>query len=35
MALRLMFITNNEEVAKAAEEVGVDWIFVDLEVAEG
>jgi 2-keto-3-deoxy-L-rhamnonate aldolase RhmA len=32
MALRLMFITNNEEVAKAAEEVGVDWIFLDLEI---
>ena len=35
MALRLMFITNNEEVAKAAEEVGVDWIFVISRSREG
>jgi hypothetical protein len=27
-----MYITNNPIVAKAAEESGVDWIFIDLEV---
>jgi len=26
-----MYITNHPEVAKIAEEAGVDWIFVDLE----
>ena len=31
MALKLMYITNLPEVAKIAEEVGVDRIFVDLE----
>lgn len=30
--LKLMYITNNVEVAKIAEESGVDRIFVDLEV---
>lgn len=29
--LNLMYITNNPEVAKIAEESGVDWIFVDME----
>ena len=32
MALKLMYITNNPIVAKAAEEAGIDWIFIDLEV---
>jgi hypothetical protein len=32
MSLKLMYITNNPIVAKAAEESGVDWIFIDLEV---
>lgn len=31
MALNLMYITNNPNVAKIAEEAGVDWIFVDME----
>lgn len=31
MALKLMYITNLPEVAKIAESVGVDRIFVDLE----
>lgn len=31
MALKLMYITNKPEVAKIAEEVGVDWIFIDME----
>ena len=31
MALKLMYITNLPEVAKIAEEMGVDRIFVDLE----
>ena len=26
-----MYITNNPQVAKIAEEAGVDWIFVDME----
>lgn len=26
-----MYITNNPEIAKIAEEAGVDWIFVDME----
>lgn len=29
--LNLMYITNNPEVAKIAEESGVNWIFVDME----
>ena len=29
--LRLMLITNNPEVAKIADDVGVDWVFIDLE----
>ncbi len=31
MALKLMYITNNPDVAKIAEESGVDRIFVDME----
>ena len=31
MKLRLMYITNKPAVAKIAEEVGVDWIFLDME----
>lgn len=31
MPLKLMYITNNPDVAKIAEESGVDWIFVDME----
>lgn len=29
--LKLMYITNNPEVARIAEDCGVDWIFVDME----
>src|SRR5699024_11088309 len=32
MTLKLMYITNNPEIAKIAEKSGVEWIFVDLEV---
>lgn len=32
MPLKLMYITNNEKIAKVAEDSGVDWIFVDLEI---
>jgi 2-keto-3-deoxy-L-rhamnonate aldolase RhmA len=31
MAMTLMYITNKTEVARIAEQSGVDWIFVDLE----
>lgn len=31
MSLKLMYITNNTDVAKIAESVGVDRIFVDME----
>lgn len=31
MVLNLMYITNNEKVAKIAENSGVNWIFIDLE----
>lgn len=31
MALKLMYITNDPEVAKIAEDAGVDRIFVDME----
>lgn len=31
MSLKLMYITNNEDVAQIAENAGVDRIFVDLE----
>lgn len=29
--IKLMYITNIPEVARIAEEVGVDWIFLDME----
>ncbi|MFP7299083.1 aldolase/citrate lyase family protein [Neobacillus niacini] len=32
MTLKLMYITNQEEIAKVAENSGVDWIFIDLEI---
>jgi 2-keto-3-deoxy-L-rhamnonate aldolase RhmA len=32
MALKLMYITNNEDIARIAEDSGVDWIFIDLEI---
>ncbi|NMA49679.1 MAG: aldolase [Tissierellia bacterium] len=32
MGLKLMYITNKENVAKIAEDSGVDWIFIDLEI---
>lgn len=32
MALKLMYITNNVEIAKIAEKSDVDWIFIDLEI---
>jgi 2-keto-3-deoxy-L-rhamnonate aldolase RhmA len=32
MALKLMYITNKENIAKIAENNGVDWIFIDLEI---
>ena len=32
MALKLMYITNNADIAKIAEKSGVDWIFIDLEI---
>lgn len=32
MSLTLMYITNNPEIAIIAENSGVDWIFVDLEI---
>lgn len=31
MSLNLMYITNKPAVAKIAEDVGVDWIFIDME----
>ncbi len=31
MSLKLMYITNNPVVAKAAELSDIDWIFIDLE----
>lgn len=30
--LKLMYITNDKKIAKIAEDSGVDWIFIDLEV---
>lgn len=30
--MKLMYITNNPDVAKIAEDNGVDWIFIDLEI---
>nr|WP_123608920.1 aldolase/citrate lyase family protein [Mobilisporobacter senegalensis] len=32
MSLKLMYITNDEAIAKIAENSGVDWIFIDLEI---
>ncbi|WP_214700002.1 MULTISPECIES: aldolase/citrate lyase family protein [unclassified Exiguobacterium] len=32
MSLTLMYITNQPEVARVAEQNGVDWIFIDLEI---
>ncbi|MGD1816174.1 MAG: aldolase/citrate lyase family protein [Pleomorphochaeta sp.] len=32
MPLKLMYITNDEKIAKIAENSGVDWIFIDLEI---
>lgn len=29
--LKLMYITNKPAVARIAEEVGIDWIFIDME----
>lgn len=29
--LNLMYITKNPEIARIAEETGIDWIFVDME----
>lgn len=31
MAIKLMYITNKPSVAKIAEDVGIDWIFLDME----
>jgi hypothetical protein len=30
--LKLMYITNEPEIAKIVEDCGVDWIFIDLEI---
>ena len=32
MALKLMYITNDGRIARIAENSGVDWIFIDLEL---
>jgi len=32
MNMKLMYITNNPAVARIAEDAGVDWIFLDMEV---
>ncbi len=32
MSLKLMYITNDESVARIADRCGVDWIFIDLEI---
>jgi hypothetical protein len=32
MPLKLMYITNDEKIAKIVENCGVDWIFIDLEI---
>lgn len=32
MSLKLMYITNEIEIAQIAENSGVDWIFIDLEI---
>ena len=31
MALKLMYITNNPDIARIAEDAGVDRIFIDME----
>lgn len=30
--INLMYITKRPDIAKIAEEAGVDWIFVDMEL---
>lgn len=32
MPLKLMYITNNEYIARIANNSGVDWVFIDLEI---
>ena len=32
MYMKLMYITNNPAVARIAEDAGVDWIFLDMEI---
>lgn len=32
MTMKLMYITNDEKTAQIAQESGVDWIFIDLEL---
>lgn len=32
MPLKLMYITNRADIAVVAEQSGVDWIFIDLEI---
>lgn len=32
MEMKLMYVTNNTEIARISEESGVDWIFIDLEI---
>ena len=32
MPLKLMYITNQPDIALLAEQNGVDWVFVDLEL---
>ena len=32
MVLKLMYITNDSKIAEIAENSGVDWIFIDLEI---
>lgn len=32
MPLKLMYLTNKEDIATIAENSGVDWIFIDLEI---
>ena len=32
VSLKLMYITNQTEIAEIAEESGADWIFIDLEI---
>ena len=30
--LTLMYITNKPDIAVVAEEAGIDWVFIDLEI---